>query len=69
MVVLCATGVSMSKVAFAFLVATSLFLTFKETRWMGVIGVFVLVCLNPLLFGTVALLAGLAFLVAKATRS
>jgi len=55
----------MLTVTFAFVVATALFLLFKQTRWMGVVGVFVLLCLSPLVFGAVvlsaALLAYLAF--------
>ena len=49
----------MLTVTFAFVVATALFLFFKQTRWMGVVGVFVLLCLSPLVFGAVVLLAAL----------
>ena len=55
-------GVLMSNVTFAFVAATTLFFLFKETRWMGVVGVFILVCLFPLIFGSVLLLAGLIYL-------
>ena len=51
----------MITVTFAFVVATALFFLFERTRWMGVIGVFVLLCINPLLFGGLLLLAGVAF--------
>ena len=52
-------GVPMSNVTFAFVAATTLFFLFKETRWMGVVGVFILVCLYPLTIGGILLLAGL----------
>jgi hypothetical protein len=54
----------MLTVTFAFVVATALFLLFKQTRWMGVVGVFVLLCLSPFVFGAVLLLAALAFYLA-----
>jgi hypothetical protein len=50
----------MLTVTFAFVVATALFLVFKQTRWMGVVGVFILLCLSPFVFGAVLLLAALA---------
>jgi phosphate/sulfate permease len=49
----------MLTVTIAFVVATALFLVFKQTRWIGVVGVFILLCLSPLVFGAVALLAAL----------
>jgi hypothetical protein len=49
----------MLTVTFAFVVATALFFFFRQTRWMGVVGVFVLLCINPLVFGSLLLLAGL----------
>jgi len=49
----------MLTVTFAFVVATALFLFFKQTRWMGVVGVFLLLCLSPLVFGAVVILATL----------
>ena len=51
----------MLTITFAFVVATCLFFLFERTRWMGVIGVFVLLCINPLLFSALFLLAGGAF--------
>lgn len=49
----------MLTITFAFVVATCLFFLFERTRGMGVIGVFVLLCINPLLF-TGLLLLGVA---------
>lgn len=49
----------MLTVTFAFVVATALLLLFKQTRWMGVVGVFILLCLSPFVFGAVVLLAAL----------
>lgn len=54
----------MLTVTFAFVVATALFLVFKQTRWMGAVGVFILLCLSPFVFGAVMLLAALAFYLA-----
>lgn len=51
----------MLTITFAFVVATALFFVFERTRGMGVIGVFVLLCINPLLFSALFLLAGGAF--------
>jgi hypothetical protein len=48
----------MLTVTFAFVVATALFFLFERTRWMGVVGVFVLLCINPLLFTGLLVLAG-----------
>lgn len=48
----------MLTITFAFVVATGLFFLFERTRGMGVIGVFVLLCINPLLFTGLLLLAG-----------
>lgn len=48
----------MLTVSFAFVVATVLFFMFRQTRWMGVIGVFVLLCISPLFFTFLLLLAG-----------
>lgn len=51
----------MLSVSFAFVMATALFLLFKQTRWMGVVGVFVLLCISPLFFTGIALLVGTGF--------
>jgi hypothetical protein len=51
----------MLSVTFAFLVATALFLSFATTRALGVVGVFVLLCLQPLLFGGLLALAGFVY--------
>ena len=50
----------MLTITFAFVVATALFFLFERTRWMGVVGVFVLLCINPLLFTGLLLIAGVA---------
>lgn len=36
----------MLTVTFAFVVATALFLLFRPTRWMGVVGVIALLCIS-----------------------
>jgi hypothetical protein len=41
----------MLTITFAFVVATCLFLVFSQTRALGVVGVFILLCINPVLFG------------------
>lgn len=51
----------MLTISFAFVVATALFFLFERTRWMGVVGVFVLLCIHPLLFIGLSLLCGWAF--------
>ena len=51
----------MLTITFAFVVATALFFLFDRTRWMGVIGVFVLLCIHPLFFTGLFLLLGVAF--------
>ena len=51
----------MLTITFAFVVATALFFLFDRTRWMGVIGVFVLLIINPLFFTGLFLLLGVAF--------
>lgn len=41
----------MLTITFAFVVATCLFFWFPQTRALGVVGIFVLLCINPVLFG------------------
>lgn len=48
----------MPTVTFAFVVATCLFFLFERSRWMGVVGVFVLLCIHPLFFSAVLLIVG-----------
>lgn len=48
----------MLTITFAFVVATCLFFLFERTRGMGVIGVFVLLCINPLFFSALLLIVG-----------
>lgn len=49
----------MLTITFAFVVATCLFFLFERTRGLGVVGVFVLLCINPLVFYALFLLAGI----------
>ena len=59
----------MLTVSFAFLVATILFFCFERTRWMGVVAVFVLLCINPfLVVGFVFFLVIAAWLIAANGR-
>lgn len=59
----------MLTISFAFLVATILFFCFERTRWMGVVAVFVLLCINPfLVIGFVVLLVIAAWLIAANGR-
>ena len=51
----------MLTVTFAFVVATALLFAFPRTRWMAVVGIFVLLCIEPLLFSGLLLLAGAAY--------
>src|SRR5436190_792628 len=51
-------GGPMLAVSFAFVVATLLFFWFPQTRWMGVVCLFVLLSIHPVLFGGL-LVAGL----------
>lgn len=50
----------MLSVAYAFVIATALFLAFKQTRWMGIIGIFVLLAISPLIVSCILLAAGAA---------
>ena len=54
----------MLTVTFAFVVATALFFMSRTTRWMGVVGVFVLLCISPLVFGSLLLLVALVYYLA-----
>ena len=53
---------SMLSITLAAVAATALCLLFTSTRALGAIGVFVLVALSPAVFGTLLLLAGVAYL-------
>jgi hypothetical protein len=55
-------------VAFAFLVATGLFLAFRQTRALGVIGVFVLLCIDPVVFGSLLVLGGVLYWLFSSSR-
>ena len=51
----------MFTVAFAFVVATALLLCFRQTRSLGVVGLFILLCISPLFFTGLLLLVGAAY--------
>lgn len=51
----------MLTVTFAFLVATILALLFRQTRVFGVIGIFVLLCISPGIFGLLLGILGLLY--------
>ena len=50
----------MLSTAFAFLVTTIVLLSFKTTRWMGAVGVFILLCVAPVLASLLLILAAVA---------
>lgn len=59
----------MLSISFAFLVATILFFCFERTRWMGIVAVFVLLCIEPfLLIGFVVFLVIVGCLIAANGR-
>ena len=51
----------MLSVTFAFVVATALLFLFASTRALGVVGAFILLCLQPLVFGGLLALVGLVY--------
>jgi len=51
----------MFTVTVAFVVATALFFMFASTRALGIVGVFILLCLQPLVFGGLLLVGALAY--------
>lgn len=54
----------MLTVSFAFVLATLLFFCFERTRWMGIVGVFILFCIAPLfLLGLLVLVAVAAYFI------
>ena len=59
----------MLTVSFAFVLATALALAFKQTRALGVVGVFVLLCISPLIVGGLLLVAGVVYFFARRRRS
>jgi uncharacterized membrane protein len=50
----------MLEVTFAYVVATALLLSFKTTRWMGAVGVFIALCVAPVLASVVLILVAVA---------
>lgn len=58
----------MLTVTFAFVVATALLFLFASTRPLGVVGVFALLCINPLVFGGVLAVALLVWGLVQAER-
>jgi len=59
----------MLTVSFAFVLATALALAFKQTRALGVVGVFVLLCISPLIVGGLLLVAGAVYCMILLRRS
>ena len=54
----------MTSIVFAAVIATVLFFCFERTRGYGVIGVFALIAIKPLIFTTFFLTLGLLYLYA-----
>jgi hypothetical protein len=54
----------MLSVTVAAVVATVLFMLFRSTRALGIVGVFVLVAISPIVFGGLVLLTGLVYYLA-----
>ena len=50
----------MLEVTFAYVVATALLLSFKTTRWMGAVGVFIALCVAPILSSLLLILVAVA---------
>ena len=46
----------MLEVTFAYVVATALLLSFKTTRWRGAVGVFIALCVAPIVSSLVLIL-------------
>ena len=59
----------MLTVSFAFVLATALALAFKQTRALGVVGIFILLCISPLVFGGLLLGAGVVYWMILLRRS
>lgn len=59
----------MLTVTLALIVCTALCLTFKESRGLGIVGVFVLLCIAPLVFGSLLVVAGLIYYFLTKRRS
>ncbi len=51
----------MLSITYAFVVATGLLCLFERSRGLAAIGVFVLLCIHPLLFSALLLLAGATY--------
>lgn len=48
----------MWEITLAFVVAIAVCFVFKQTRWLGVLGLFLLICINPFLFAGLLILIG-----------
>lgn len=48
----------MWEITLAFVVAIAVCFVFKQTRWLGVLGIFLLICINPFLFAGLLILIG-----------
>ena len=51
----------MFRLAYGFVVATALLFAFPRTRWMGVVGIFVLLVISPFISSGVLLLSGAGY--------
>ena len=51
----------MFRLAYAFVVATALLFAFPRTRWMGVVGIFCLLAISPVIFSGVLLFSGAGY--------
>ena len=58
----------MFRLAYAFVVATALLFVFTRTRWMGVVGIFVLLVISPILFSGLMLLIGAGYYLYRRKR-
>lgn len=56
----------MLRISLAFAAATAILLMFTSTRPLGAVALFVALCLKPLAFGALALLAAAAYLLLRA---
>ena len=51
----------MLEVTFAYVVATAILLSFKSTRSMGAVAVFILLCVSPVLASALLILAAVGY--------
>ena len=58
----------MISITLAFVLATALAMLFRHTRPLGILGVFVLVVLSPVIFGGLLLVAGVIYFFVRRRR-